>query len=226
MQLLTGLQLEFFFNNGQVCSATSRLIIHHDIKDKVMEAVLKIVTNIKHGDGFSDAKLGPIVNKLQYDKICGFIQKSIDEGAKLICGGLPDTSKAPFNMGYFIPPTIFEVTQKNTIWKEEVFGPVLSVITFSTEEEALQLANDSTFGLAAAVVTQDKEQAERVTDALRAGIVWINCSQPTIIQAPWGGMKASGIGRELGPWGLNNYLEVKQVCSWTSTESTGWGWFK
>jgi betaine-aldehyde dehydrogenase len=214
-----------FFNMGQVCSATSRLIVHHSIKDKIIEAVANIATKIQLGDGFSGAKCGPVVNKIQYDKVCGYISKSVEEGCRLVCGGLPDTTKAPFDAGFYIPPTVFEVNVNNTIWKEEIFGPVLAVITFDTEEEALHLANDTNFGLAAAVITKDKVQAERVSDALRAGIVWVNCSQPTIIQAPWGGMKASGIGRELGPWGLNNYLEVKQICSWESTESTGWGWF-
>jgi betaine-aldehyde dehydrogenase len=214
-----------FFNNGQVCSATSRLIIHKDIKDKVLAEVVKIVNDIRLGDGFSeDADLGPLVNKIQYDKVVEYIKLALSEGGKLICGGVPDTSKEPFSLGYFIPPTIFEVDTTHTIWNEEVFGPVLAVHSFETEEEALQMANDTSFGLAAAVMTQNEEQADRVSNALRAGVVWVNCSQPVIIQAPWGGMKASGIGREMGPWGLNNYLEIKQTCKWISPES-GWNWF-
>jgi betaine-aldehyde dehydrogenase len=109
------------------------------------------------------------------------------------------------------------------IWREEVFGPVLVARTFQSEDEALRLANDSRFGLAAAVMSADRERAERVARKLRAGIVWINCSQPTFSQAPWGGMKQSGIGRELGEWGLENYLEVQQITAYESRDP--WGWY-
>ncbi|WP_313466509.1 aldehyde dehydrogenase family protein, partial [Pseudomonas nitroreducens] len=109
------------------------------------------------------------------------------------------------------------------IWREEIFGPVLCVKRFKTEAEALRLANDSRFGLAGAVMSGDPQRAARVADGLRVGIVWVNCSQPTFTQAPWGGMKHSGIGRELGVWGLENYLEVKQVTEYISDQP--WGWY-
>jgi len=112
-----------------------------------------------------------------------------------------------------------------TIWKEEIFGPVLSVMTFKTEEEAIYLANNTIFGLGAAIMSKNKERCERFVKAFRAGIVWINCSQPCFFQAPWGGMKRSGIGRELGRWGLENYLEVKQVTSYQIEKPGQWGWF-
>ena len=121
-------------------------------------------------------------------------------------------------------PTIFldpDVTDK--LWAEEIFGPVLSVKSFKTEEEAIELANDSIFGLAAAVMSGSKERCSRVADAMRAGIIWVNCSQPTFTEAPWGGFEQSGIGRELGRWGLNNYLETKQVTEFISPEP--WGWY-
>jgi len=111
------------------------------------------------------------------------------------------------------------------IWKEEIFGPVLCVKSFSSKEEAIKLANDTKYGLAAAVMSQSKELCQETAKKLRAGIVWINCSQPTFVQAPWGGMKQSGTGRELGPWGLLNFLEVKQVTSWEDPKQKSWGWY-
>jgi len=112
-----------------------------------------------------------------------------------------------------------------TIWREEIFGPVLSVMTFKTEEEALRLANNTTYGLGAAIMSADKERCDRFVKGFRAGIVWVNCSQPCFVQCPWGGVKQSGIGRELGTWGLDNYLEVKQVTQYVVPEPGKWGWF-
>jgi len=124
-----------------------------------------------------------------------------------------------------VEPTIFSNVNENMkIWKEEIFGPVLSVITFKTEEEAIRLANNVEFGLGAAVMSKDLKRCDRVARAFRSGIVWINCSQPTFVEAPWGGMKKSGIGRELGKWGLENYLEVKQITSYHD-EPGKYGWF-
>ena len=111
-----------------------------------------------------------------------------------------------------------EVPLDASVWREEIFGPVLCVRTFSSEAEAVKLANDTTFGLAGAVMSNDMARANRVARLLRAGIVWVNCSQPTFCEAPWGGYKRSGIGRELGPWGLNNYLHVKQITTWDQSE--------
>lgn len=121
-------------------------------------------------------------------------------------------------------PTIFtDVPTDARIWREEIFGPVLAVRTFDDEAEALSIANDSEFGLAGAVITKDPARAERVARALEAGVVWVNCSQPTFAEVPWGGVKQSGIGRELGVWGINSFLEVKQVTERRSAEP--WGWF-
>ena len=126
--------------------------------------------------------------------------------------------------GCYIQPTIFaDMAEDSWIWREEIFGPVVCIKPFTTEDEAVRMANDSRFGLAAAVMSADLDRAERVARAFRAGIVWINCSQPTFTEAPWGGYKQSGIGRELGEWGLNNYLETKQITTWDRHRP--WGWY-
>jgi betaine-aldehyde dehydrogenase len=126
--------------------------------------------------------------------------------------------------GYFVRPTILvDVPVASEAWREEIFGPVVCIRRFKEEAEAVQLANDGRYGLAAAVMSEDSERAERVAAAMRAGVVWINCSQPTIVQAPWGGFKQSGIGRELGRWGLESYLETKQIARHRGEQP--WGWY-
>jgi betaine-aldehyde dehydrogenase len=153
--------------------------------------------------------------------VTGFVERAKAAGILLATGG---GRPKGFDRGYFFKPTLFsDVPLDAEIWREEVFGPVLVSRTFKTEDEAVRLANDSRFGLAAAVMSADRERAERVARKLRAGIVWINCSQPTFSQAPWGGMKQSGIGRELGLWGLDNYLEVQQITAYESRDP--WGWY-
>ncbi|WP_304169530.1 aldehyde dehydrogenase family protein, partial [Lonsdalea britannica] len=126
--------------------------------------------------------------------------------------------------GWFIEPAIFVDTPlESALWTEEIFGPVLAVRCFRDEDDAVKQANDSRFGLAAAVMSTEAERCRRVSRALRAGIVWVNCSQPTFTQAPWGGYQQSGIGRELGRWGFDNYLETKQITEYVSEEP--WGWY-
>lgn len=210
-----------FWNQGQVCSATSRLIVQSGIAPRLMERLVAEAKKITIGDGMDGGVLlGPLVSRQQYDKVLGYMEIGKRE-ARLLCGG---GRPAGFNAGYFVEPTIFaDVPANARIWKEEIFGPVLSVATFGTEEEAVRLANDSEFGLAAAVMSGDLERAERVADRFEAGVVWINCSQPNFLEPPWGGMKKSGVGRELGTWGLKNFLEIKQVTAYASKEP--WGWY-
>ncbi|XP_050224035.1 aminoaldehyde dehydrogenase 2, peroxisomal [Mercurialis annua] len=212
-----------FWTNGQICSATSRLIVHESIATAFLDRLVKWCQNIKISDPFEEGcRLGPVVSGGQYEKVMKFISTARSEGATILSGG--DRPKH-LNKGFFIEPTI--ITDVNTsmqIWREEVFGPVLCVKTFSTEEEAIELANDTIYGLGAAVMSKDLERCERVSKAFRAGIVWINCSQPCFCQAPWGGIKRSGFGRELGEWGLENYLSVKQVTQYISDEP--WGWYQ
>ncbi|CAB4280857.1 unnamed protein product [Prunus armeniaca] len=212
-----------FLTNGQICSATSRLIVHERIAAEFMDRLSKWCKNIKVSDPMDEGcRLGPVVSRGQYEKILKFISTAKSEGAKVAFGGgRPEHLKK----GFFIEPTIItDVTASMQIWREEVFGPVLCVKTFGSEEEALELANDTYYGLGAAVMSKDSERCERFSKALQAGIVWINCSQPSFIQAPWGGIKRSGFGRELGEWGLHLYLSVKQVTQYVSDQP--WGWFK
>ncbi|MCY4289579.1 MAG: aldehyde dehydrogenase family protein [Aestuariivita sp.] len=211
-----------FWNQGEVCSATSRVLIEEPIYDAVMARLAEEASKIKIGHGLDDGVLlGPQINKAQQSKILNAIEKGKAEGALLVCGGGVPSG---FEHGCYIEPTIFaNAPLDGLIWNEEIFGPVVCVRSFTTEAEAIALANASEFGLAAAVMSADTERAERVAHAFRAGIVWINCSQPTFTEAPWGGYKKSGIGRELGVWGLNNYLETKQITSYDNSKP--WGWY-
>nr|QMW68608.1 betaine aldehyde dehydrogenase protein [Calligonum mongolicum] len=212
-----------FWTNGQICSATSRLIVHENIADAFLDRLVKWVKNIKVADPFEEGcRLGAVISQGQYEKVLKFIDTAKSEGATVLCGGSrPERLKK----GYYIEPAIItDVTPSMQIWREEVFGPVLCVKTFSSEAEAIELANDTHYGLGAAVISNDLERCERVTKAFRAGIVWVNCSQPCFCQAPWGGTKRSGFGRELGEWGIENYLNIKQVTQYTSNDP--WGWYQ
>ncbi len=210
-----------FWNQGQVCSATSRVLVERSLYPALLERLLAEAQKITIGDGLAQGTLlGPLVNDLQYRKVLAAIDRAVVQGATLAGGG----KAAGFDKGYFVAPTVLtDVPLTADAWVEEIFGPVVCIRAFETEEEAVRLANDSRFGLAAAVMTADDARAERVAAAFRAGIVWINCSQPTFTEAPWGGYKQSGIGRELGRWGLDNYLETKQITRLVSDEP--WGWY-
>lgn len=211
-----------FWNQGQVCSATSRLLVERSLYPALMERLVEEVARIKLGSGLDDGvKLGPLVNQKQLDMVLAAIEQALHDGARLLCGG-----KRPsyHETGYFLEPTILsDVPLQSEAWTEEIFGPVLCVNCFESESQAIAIANDSRYGLAAAVMSKDDQRCERVARKLRAGIVWINCSQPTFVEAPWGGYKHSGIGRELSLNGLNNYLETKQITRFDGEEP--WGWY-
>lgn len=211
-----------FWNQGQVCSATSRVLVEESLYPPLLERLVAEAAKIKIGNGLSDGTLlGPLVSKGQYDKVLAAIERGKKEGATVAGGGQRPSG---LNTGYFLEPTILtEMAEDNYVWTEEIFGPVVCVKSFRDESDAIRMANDSRFGLAAAVMSKDRARCERVARAFRAGIVWINCSQPTFTEAPWGGYKQSGIGRELGRWGLSNYLETKQITAFEVDEP--WGWY-
>lgn len=211
-----------FWNQGQVCSATSRVLVEESLYPALLVRLVEEAQKINMGDGLTEGVLlGPLVSKGQRDKILAMIAQGVAEGAVVATGGKPPAS---FDKGYFLEPTIItDLAEGNSLWREEIFGPVVCVKPFKDEADAIRMANDSRFGLAAAVMSDDLDRCERVARAFRAGIVWVNCSQPTFTEAPWGGYKQSGIGRELGRWGLENYLETKQITSFDPSET--WGWY-
>jgi betaine-aldehyde dehydrogenase len=214
-----------FWTNGQICSSTSRLLVQNGIAERLLARLVEETKRIVIGDPNLEqhaaltGMLGPLVSGPQRDKVKGFVDQALREGAKLLAGGRVPPS---LPRGFFFEPTILAVTPEMTIWREEVFGPVLSVVRFASEAEGLRLANDSKYGLAGAVITNDQERLQRIARGLRAGIVWQNCSQPAFTQAPWGGLKQSGVGRELGPHGIDNYLEPKQITTYVAANRFGW----
>jgi acyl-CoA reductase-like NAD-dependent aldehyde dehydrogenase len=199
-----------YLNSGQTCSALTRMIVPRSRLAEVEEKAAAAAAGFQPGDAFeATTGIGPLVSAAQRDRVKGYIQKGIDEGAKLIVGG-PDTPEG-LDKGYFVQPTIFsEVTPDMTIAREEIFGPVLSIIPVDSEEEAIRVANDSDYGLAGAVWAGDKAHAEKVARQMRTGQVDIN-GGPFNTQAPFGGYKQSGIGRERGKFGVEEFLEVKSL---------------
>ncbi len=216
------LMFGIFWNKGEVCSATSRVLIQEKLYPKVLERLVEECRKLKIGQGLEDGVLlGPLVNAAQYEKVTQAIAAGKQSGASLAYGGERPSGR---DKGYYLEPAIFvDVPVESDLWNEEIFGPVVAIRRFGTEEEAVRLANASEFGLAGAVMSKDLERCERVARSLKAGIIWINCSQPTFVEAPWGGYKKSGIGRELGEWGYENYFETKQITSYVSEKP--WGWY-
>ena len=212
-----------FANQGEVCSAGSRLLVEKSIHDRLVDGMLKKIPNIKLGHGLKpNVKMGPLVSATHRDKVESYIKIGIEEGAKLLCGGKRPQDPELKN-GFFVEPTIFDnVKPGMRINREEIFGPVLTISTFDSEEEAVQLANDTEYGLAAGIWTQNIHRAARVAQQVRVGILWVNTYHPTFNEMPWGGYKQSGIGRELGLHGIEEYLETKQVNINIDEAPIGW----
>jgi betaine-aldehyde dehydrogenase len=217
---IDGALFGIFINQGEVCSAGSRILIEKSIYTKFVNAMAEKAKTIKLGPPLDrSTKMGPLVSKEQYERVRSY--QEIGKGeAKLVAGGGRPQS---LPKGYYVEPTIFaDVDNNSRIAREEVFGPVASLIPFEGEAEAIRIANDTPYGLAAAVWSRDIFRALRVVKAVRAGVIWVNHMQPTYVEAPWGGYKQSGFGRELGPWGIEEYLETKQVHINLNEQPIGW----
>jgi len=202
-----------FNNSGQSCNAPTRLLVEKSIYEKAVQEAIDVANTTTVDVAEKNGRhIGPVVSKVQFDKIQNLIKKGIEEGATLSAGGLD--RPMGLDKGYFVRPTVFtDVNNDMTIAKEEIFGPVVSIIPFSSEEEAIKISNDTSYGLTNYIQTEDKEKAHRVARQLRSGMVEIN-GQSFADGAPFGGYKQSGSGREGGTWGLEEYLEVKSISGW------------
>ena len=205
--------LRVFNNSGQSCNAPTRMLVEKSIYEKAVSEAIKVANNTNVNIASEKGNhIGPVVSKVQYDKIQNLIQSGIDEGANLVAGG-PDRPES-LKKGYFVRPTVFSDVKTNMrIANEEIFGPVISILPFENEEEAISISNNTSYGLTNYIQTVDKEKAHRISRQLRSGMVEINGSGFTK-GTPFGGYKQSGNGREGGTWGLEEYLEVKTISGW------------
>jgi len=202
-----------FGNSGQSCNAPTRMLVEKSIYEKAVNEAIEVANNTEVNIASKKGNhIGPVVSKVQYDKIQKLIQSGIDEGANLAAGGI-DRPKG-LDKGYFVQPTVFtDVKTSMRIANEEIFGPVISILPFENEEEAISISNDTAYGLTNYIQTKDKEKAHRIAKQLRSGMVEINGNGFTG-GTPFGGYKQSGNGREGGSWGLEEYLEVKTISGW------------
>jgi aldehyde dehydrogenase (NAD+) len=207
-EAVEGAHFGLFFNHGQCCCAGSRVFVEEKIYDKFVEKSGARARKRTVGDPFDPkTEQGPQIDDIQFEKVMSYIQSGRQEGAKLVCGG-----DRVGDRGYFIQPTVFaDVQDEMKIAKDEIFGPVMSIIPFKSVDEVVDRANRTTYGLAAAVWTRDIQKAHAIANSVRAGTVWVNCYNVLDTRAPFGGFKQSGIGRELGEYGLQQYTEVKTV---------------
>ncbi|KXH84164.1 betaine-aldehyde dehydrogenase [Sporosarcina sp. HYO08] len=215
--------LGIFAGQGQVCSAGSRLLLEKSIYDKFVPELVARAKKIKVGPGWEeDTEMGPLISQSHMENVLNYVKIGLDEGAWLLCGGNRIVDGDLANGNYVEPTILTNTTPDMRIVQEEIFGPVLVIQVFETEEEAIELANGTDFGLAAAVFTNDGAKAQRVIRNLRAGITWINAYHPTFNEAPWSGYKQSGIGADLGTYGFEQYLLTKQINIALEVQPSGW----
>ena len=215
----------FLYHSGQACTSGTRLFVDKKIYPAFKEALIKRVADVKVGLPTDPATgYGPVVNQKQFERIMNYIETTKKEGGKLLFGG-ERMKGGEFDNGYYIKPTLFEVTTDNTIFNEEIFGPVLAITPFSTDEEAINLANKSIYGLAGAVWSKNAERAKNVAKQLETGTVWINEYHLLNPGMPFGGYKQSGMGREMGEEGIKSYLEVKHLWISECDERAKKPWF-
>jgi betaine-aldehyde dehydrogenase len=217
--------LAVFLHSGQVCSAGARLIVEDSLHDDLVAEIARRAARIRLGSGLEEGvEVGPLVSETHRAKIEGFVASAREEGATVVCGGARPDDPALAKGYFYLPTVITDVSRDMRVIREETFGPILTVERFTTEAQAIELGNDTEYGLAGAVFTRDMGRAHRVASALRHGTVWINDYHPYVPGAEWGGMKRSGNGRELGHAGLHEYQEAKHV--WHNTAPAPQGWFK
>ncbi|WP_026818568.1 aldehyde dehydrogenase family protein [Arthrobacter castelli] len=211
-----------FVDSGQVCSAGARIIVEESIHDRFVDALVERANQIKLGGPFDEtADAGPLISAAHRDKVTDYVRKGVEEGAELRCGGA--WGEGDLADGYYYRPTILDKVRRGmSVVVEEGFGPVVTVETFTTEDEAIETANDTDYGLAGAVWSQDSGKGQRVAQRLRHGTIWINDFHPYLPQAEWGGFKRSGVGRELGRMGLAEYQEAKHIYHNLQPSVTGW----
>lgn len=212
-----------FFNQGEVCVAAPRFLVQDTIIDSFQEKLVEQLQQLKTGDPqLPDTELGPVISRDHYDQVSDAVRQAEAEGAERLCGG--ETLQGP---GFFLDPVVLtDVTQSMAVVQEEIFGPVATIQSFADPEEAAALANGTPYGLAAGILTENKQLASWVQARLQAGIIWVNSYHTPYVNAPWGGVKASGIGRELGPEGLVSFTEYKHTNYSDSLSSPGWYHFE
>jgi acyl-CoA reductase-like NAD-dependent aldehyde dehydrogenase len=219
---VAGIMFGVFLNQGECCCAATRILVHESLHDAFTEKFVAAAKGIRIGPPLDEAtRMGPLVTQDHWNTVSGYVQSGIDEGAKLLCGG--PGKPAGLEKGYYLAPTVFdEVTPGMKIYREEIFGPVVTITTFENFNEAAEMANDSHYGLAASIWTTNLRDGHVMAQKVKAGTVWLNVHNFVFSTAPYGGYKMSGLGRELGRQGLEAFLETKNVMVWLGEGPFSW----